>query len=97
MHNSVANDFRISAEVFFGIFEQIACYLKVINNIQKCDASLLLRGPNSEQTAVPNYTVKGYDLVDTIKAALEQACPGVVSCSDIIAAATRDAVVLVRS
>ncbi|KAF3336049.1 peroxidase 60 [Carex littledalei] len=62
---------------------------------KKCDASLLLRGLNSEQTAVPNFTVKGYDLIDTIKAALEQACPGVVSCSDIIAAATRDAVVLV--
>ncbi|XP_078155922.1 peroxidase 57-like [Carex rostrata] len=63
---------------------------------KKCDASLLLRGPNSEQTAVPNFTVKGYDLVDTIKAALEQACPGVVSCSDIIAAATRDAVVAAK-
>ncbi|KAJ3689604.1 hypothetical protein LUZ61_018768 [Rhynchospora tenuis] len=75
---------------------------------KQCDASLLLAGPGSEQTAVPNFTVKGYDLIDAIKAALEpvaellfwlrhwleQECPGVVSCSDIIAAATRDAVVL---
>ncbi|KAJ3689611.1 hypothetical protein LUZ61_018775 [Rhynchospora tenuis] len=61
---------------------------------KKCDASLLLRGQNSEQTAVPNFTVKGYDLIDIIKEALENECPGVVSCSDIIAAATRDAVVL---
>ncbi|KAJ4773788.1 Peroxidase [Rhynchospora pubera] len=61
---------------------------------KQCDASLLLAGLGSEQTAVPNFTVKGYDLIDAIEAALEQECPGVVSCSDIIAAATRDAVVL---
>ncbi|KAJ4785402.1 Peroxidase [Rhynchospora pubera] len=61
---------------------------------KQTDGSLLLKGPNSEQTAVPNFTVKGYDLIDTIKEALEQACPGVVSCTDIIVAATRDAVLL---
>ncbi|KAI3873129.1 hypothetical protein MKX03_031505 [Papaver bracteatum] len=59
-----------------------------------CDASLLLDGPNSEKTAFPNLSVRGYDVIDKAKAALEKACPGVVSCSDIIAVATRDAVVL---
>ncbi|RZC56765.1 hypothetical protein C5167_015622 [Papaver somniferum] len=59
-----------------------------------CDASLLLDGPSSEKTAFPNLSVRGYDVIDKAKAALEKACPGVVSCSDIIAVATRDAVVL---
>ncbi|KAJ3689017.1 hypothetical protein LUZ61_018181 [Rhynchospora tenuis] len=61
---------------------------------KQTDGSLLLKGPNSEQTAVPNFTVKGYDLIDTIKEALENVCPGVVSCTDIMVAATRDAVLL---
>lgn len=60
-----------------------------------CDASILLDGPSSEKTAPPNLSVRGYDIIDKAKAALEKACPGVVSCADIIVAATRDAVALV--
>uniref|UniRef100_A0A6V7QVZ7 Peroxidase n=1 Tax=Ananas comosus var. bracteatus TaxID=296719 RepID=A0A6V7QVZ7_ANACO len=59
-----------------------------------CDASILLDGPSSEKTAFPNLSVRGYDLIDEIKAAVEAACPGVVSCADIIIAAARDAVAL---
>ncbi|XP_026460890.1 peroxidase 60-like [Papaver somniferum] len=59
-----------------------------------CDASLLLDGPDSEKKADANGSVRGYDVIDKVKAALEIACPGVVSCSDIIAVATRDAVKL---
>ncbi|KAJ3681772.1 hypothetical protein LUZ60_014345 [Juncus effusus] len=62
--------------------------------VHGCDASLLLTGPDSEQTAVPNFSVFGFDLIEEIKAALENECPGIVSCADIISAATRDAVVL---
>lgn len=57
-----------------------------------CDASILLDGPNTEKTAPENSGIFGYDLIDDVKAALERVCPGVVSCADIIIAATRDAV-----
>ena len=57
-----------------------------------CDASLLLDGSNSEKTAPPNLSVRGYDVIDAAKSAVENVCPGVVSCADIIIMATRDAV-----
>ncbi|URE15701.1 peroxidase [Musa troglodytarum] len=59
-----------------------------------CDASILIDGSGTEKTAPPNLSVRGYDLIDQAKTQLERACPGVVSCADIIAIATRDAVVL---
>ncbi|KAL3752307.1 hypothetical protein ACJRO7_013027 [Eucalyptus globulus] len=59
-----------------------------------CDASILLDGKSSEKTAPPNLSVKGYDVIDSAKAAVEAICPGVVSCADIIVMATRDAVSL---
>ncbi|XP_047043613.1 peroxidase 57-like [Lolium rigidum] len=60
--------------------------------VQGCDASILLDGPGTEKTAVQNTGIFAYDLIDDIKSELEAACPGVVSCADIIVAATRDAV-----
>ncbi|KAJ8772440.1 hypothetical protein K2173_027617 [Erythroxylum novogranatense] len=62
--------------------------------VNGCDASILIDGINSEKTALPNASVRGYDLIDIVKAAVEEACPGVVSCADLIALATRDAVFL---
>ncbi|KAI3915293.1 hypothetical protein MKX01_035552 [Papaver californicum] len=49
---------------------------------------------DSEKTAVANLNVRGFELIDKAKTALEKACPGIVSCSDIIIMATRDAVAL---
>ncbi|KAG7556084.1 hem peroxidase [Arabidopsis suecica] len=59
-----------------------------------CDASLLLDGTSSEKKASPNLSVRGYELIDNIKSAIEQECDRVVSCADIIALATRDLVTL---
>ncbi|CAN4116306.1 unnamed protein product [Withania somnifera] len=62
--------------------------------VNGCDASILLDGNNSEKKAIANRTVRGYELIDAIKDALEAECEGLVSCADIIAMATRDAVLL---
>lgn len=48
-----------------------------------------------ERQAVPNQTLKGFNYIDQIKEVLENKCPGVVSCADILALATRDGIVLV--
>ncbi|KAJ0616647.1 putative peroxidase [Helianthus annuus] len=62
--------------------------------LKGCDASILLDGNNSEKTAPPNLSVRGYDVIDDAKAAVERVCPGLVSCADIIIMATRDVISL---
>ncbi|CAL1382468.1 unnamed protein product [Linum trigynum] len=65
--------------------------------IKGCDASILIDSTSqkqSEKAAGPNFTVREFDLIDQIKTALEAACPSRVSCADVIALATRDAVAL---
>jgi peroxidase len=60
--------------------------------LQGCDGSVLLDGANTEKMAAPNVRLEGFGVVDQIKAALEAACPGVVSCADLLAFAARDGV-----
>ncbi|XP_021888757.1 peroxidase 57 [Carica papaya] len=65
--------------------------------VRGCDASILIdstKEKQSEKDAGPNQTVRGFELIDEAKAALEARCPSIVSCADIITLATRDAVVL---
>jgi hypothetical protein len=63
--------------------------------MQGCDASVLLNTTGSddatERLGRPNQTLRGFEVIDAAKSALEKSCPGVVSCSDILAFAGRDA------
>ncbi|CAN0915966.1 Peroxidase 60 [Linum grandiflorum] len=62
--------------------------------VNGCDASILLDGTDTEKMASPNHSVRGYEIIDQAKAAVDKICPGVVSCADLIAIAARDAVFL---
>ncbi|KAK7378264.1 hypothetical protein VNO80_03702 [Phaseolus coccineus] len=67
--------------------------------VNGCDGSLLLdQGGNitlSEKNAVPNNnSARGFNVVDNIKTSLENSCPGVVSCADILALAAEASVSL---
>jgi len=56
--------------------------------VNGCDASILLDGADGEKFARPNQnSVRGYEVIDAIKADIENMCPGVVSCADIVALA----------
>ncbi|XP_052187697.1 peroxidase P7-like [Diospyros lotus] len=65
--------------------------------VNGCDGSILLDDTSSftgEKRAGPNLnSARGFDVVDNIKSAVENACPGVVSCADLLAIAARDSVV----
>ncbi|KAG6555271.1 hypothetical protein Mapa_003314 [Marchantia paleacea] len=59
--------------------------------VNGCDASIMLVDPvgNVEKNAGDNQSLQqlAFDTINQAKLALEQACPGIVSCADIIAMA----------
>ncbi|KAI8526308.1 hypothetical protein RHMOL_Rhmol13G0298500 [Rhododendron molle] len=83
------NDVRIGAKLIRLHFHD--CF------VNGCDGSLLLDnadGIETEKGERENLSVDGYGVVDDIKTALENVCPGVVSCSDILAVAAQISVSL---
>ncbi|XP_078171584.1 peroxidase superfamily protein [Carex rostrata] len=66
--------------------------------VNGCDGSVLLDDNANfvgEKTAGPNLnSLRGFEVIDSIKFEIEQACPQTVSCADVLAIAARDSVVL---
>ncbi|KAI5065373.1 hypothetical protein GOP47_0020068 [Adiantum capillus-veneris] len=90
MRAAVQNETRMAASILRLFFHD--CF------VQGCDASILLDDTatmQGEKSSFPNAnSLRGFEVVDTIKANVESVCPGVVSCADILALAARDAIVL---
>ncbi|KAL3833833.1 hypothetical protein ACJIZ3_008569 [Penstemon smallii] len=62
-------------------------------SVRGCDASILLNHKGSERTAKASKSLRGYAVIDDIKAAVEKECPKKVSCADILTSVARDATV----
>ncbi|KAK1325002.1 Peroxidase 3 [Acorus calamus] len=53
--------------------------------VRGCDGSVLINSTSNnqaEKSAIPNQSLRGFGFIDNLKALLEAACPGVVSCAD---------------
>ncbi|KAF6144150.1 hypothetical protein GIB67_004823 [Kingdonia uniflora] len=88
---TVAKEARMAASLLRLHFHD--CFVK------GCDASLLLDNSGiitSEKRSNPNRnSVRGFEVIDEIKYALERECPQTVSCADILTLVARDSTVLV--
>ncbi|XP_022846905.1 peroxidase 17-like [Olea europaea var. sylvestris] len=66
--------------------------------VNGCDGSILLDDTPymlGEKLSLSNInSLRSFEVIDEVKDALEDACPGVVSCADIVIMVARDAVVL---
>ncbi|XP_039167856.1 peroxidase 27-like [Eucalyptus grandis] len=66
--------------------------------VRGCEGSILLNSSTNqaEKDAPPNFSLRGYQVIDRVKTALEKACPGIISCADILAIVARDVIVTTR-
>ncbi|KAJ0974750.1 hypothetical protein J5N97_016715 [Dioscorea zingiberensis] len=62
----------------------------------QCISMICFKLGTAEKDGIPNLSLRGYGVIDGIKTKLEKACPGIVSCSDILALVARDAVQLMN-
>nr|XP_009384773.1 PREDICTED: peroxidase 4 [Musa acuminata subsp. malaccensis] len=90
VQSAISKEKRLGASVLRLFFHD--CF------VLGCDGSVLLDDTptfTGEKTAKPNNnSIRGFEVIDQIKTAVEKACPGVVSCADILAVAARDSVVI---
>jgi peroxidase len=88
VESAIAKETRMGASLLRLFFHD--CF------VNGCDGSILLDDTSSftgEKTAIPNNnSARGFEVIDKIKAAVEEVCPGVVSCADILAVTARDSV-----
>ncbi|KAG6731284.1 hypothetical protein I3842_01G121700 [Carya illinoinensis] len=90
IENALLSDPRIGASLIRLHFHD--CF------VDGCDGSILLNNSDTieseKEAALNNNSVRGFGVVDDIKTALESACPGIVSCADILAIAAEESVSL---
>ena len=87
MARAVAAEPRMGASVLRLFFHD--CF------VNGCDGSVLLDGATAEKSAGPNLnSLRGFEVVDAVKKSVEAGCNATVSCADVLALASRDAVTL---
>ncbi|XP_028797120.1 peroxidase P7 [Neltuma alba] len=88
VHSAIAKEARMGASLLRLFFHD--CF------VNGCDGSILLDDTSNfkgEKGAVPNKnSARGFEVIDAIKSEVEKACPGIVSCADILAVTSRDSV-----
>ncbi|KAG8384426.1 hypothetical protein BUALT_Bualt04G0116700 [Buddleja alternifolia] len=88
--SAIANETRLAASLLRLHFHD--CF------VNGCEGSILLDASSNftgEKNAFPNRnSARGFEVIDAIKDNVEKACPSIVSCTDILTLASRDAVFL---